>query len=129
MSRFRSSNRSKGYERAVKALHQLVEAEGSDVARSAYAEVMSNILRKEWAVSRNLSESKGHKCVPKILGNRCTAEWEDEMPCFPPAEDHASTWLREGKPIARISQPYALHLGALPEVWTHLKNKRVVTSQ
>lgn len=60
--------------------------------------------------------SMSHPCVHRLFNKRCPdryggnwfAEWDGKMPCHPPATDHPSLWLKDGKAIAFVSEPYGL---------------------
>ena len=96
-------DRTVAYIQALEALRALMAVQGSDVVSLAYAEVVADEHREVFAKSRGLKESGGRLCVHRLLGKQCNFEG-----CQPPAADHDTLWLKDGKPALYLMQPYGL---------------------
>lgn len=111
IDRFVTRNkRSELYREAVEVLQRLFAAEGLDHVSRAFAEVMSPAIRAVW-VAAGVKESQGHPCIQRLLGKRC----DPYSNCNPPAGDHCSLWVKEGKATVLVSQPYGLSWASLQE--------------
>jgi hypothetical protein len=116
MGRF-NSKPSLTYRNAFDALTALVEAEGTDAALRAYAEVTWEAYQKQYAEKFGLKLSSGRTCLARLLGKRCNPDSDRcGIPCHPPGVDHASLWLKDGKPYSYVYQPYGLSMQALREL-------------
>ena len=96
-------DRTAAYIQALEALRALMAVQGSDAAGRAYAEVVADEHREAFAKSRGLTQSDGRLCVQRLVGKQCN--FQD---CAPPAGDHDSLWVRNGKPALYLMQPYGL---------------------
>ncbi len=96
---------------AVKALHRVIEAQGSDAAARAYAEATAESYHEVFAKSRGLKESDGRLCIQKLLGRQCN--FQD---CSPPGGDHDTLWLKDGRPALYLMQPYGLGWNKMREL-------------
>jgi hypothetical protein len=92
------------YLKAVQVLRQLAQKESLDHALQAWAESCADERREAWAQSYGLKESKGHVCLTRFLGKQC-----DSVNCLrAPGDDHRSLWIKHGKPVVYVYQPYGL---------------------
>lgn len=85
----------------------------------AFAEATWAGREEAWAARYRLKKSGGHPCIARLLGKRCWYGGHgsyDSPPCSPPGADHASLWIRDGKPIAYVFQPYGLTNDTLHEL-------------
>lgn len=96
-------DRTVAYIQALEALRALMVAQGSGVVSRAYAEVVADEHREDFAKSRGLKQSDGRLCVQRLIGKQCN--FQD---CAPPAGDHDTLWLKDGKPALYLMQPYGL---------------------
>ncbi|MBI4377240.1 MAG: hypothetical protein HY549_12420 [Elusimicrobia bacterium] len=94
--------RTEKYAQALRALRELLEAQGEDVVGCAYAEAVAQSRYDRFAV-KGLKQSDGRLCVQRLWGKQC-----DLKDCVPPSGDHDSLWLRDGKPAVYLTQPYGL---------------------
>lgn len=115
----------------VRALSSVV---GDDILRvenadRIYAEAVHE--QKERYLAAYLGGAKRsptlHPCITRIIGRRCRiarlrrrASWYDDIedgpPCRPPGDDHPSVWVRDGRAVAYVSQPYHLHHESLADI-------------
>jgi hypothetical protein len=111
------SSPTKTFRDAVKALEKLMEEEGRDKAERAFAAAVWEKRKEHYAKALGLKESGGHPCLARLIGKRCdqsqfylrTSHEEKYAPCsLPAADDHASLWLKDGKPHSYVSQPYGM---------------------
>jgi len=104
--------RSAIYQEAVKTLRKLVEAEGTYAAQYAYATVVSDLIRQDWATHNKLTlyDKGSHWCVRKLLGETCK-----RAICGPGDDfarlDHTSIWRTDSGGSVFVSQPYGLGSG------------------
>lgn len=108
MSRFMTKPSSE-YRAAVDAIASLYSIGD---ANAAYAEAVSPLLLEE--VMTGLRRA-AHPCVERLITrapNHCAANHR----CAPPGTDHPSLWLRHGKPVVFVSQPYDLDGDTLREL-------------
>jgi hypothetical protein len=103
---------------AIKAMQKCVEGAGEDLASRAAAEVLSWGRKERWAEIYGLKESGGRLCVQRLLGKNCIRyNMRDSFcDCQPPGADHASLWLKHGKPHVYVMQPYPMQ----QESWERL---------
>jgi len=110
IGRFLSSTPTPRQLKAVRALRELVDAEGIDSVNCVYAEAVSERRLKEWT-AKNGREINGHRCTRRILDLRCNGGKGCDGGNYPvPGSDHVTFWRREGAPPIYVSQPYALTL-------------------
>lgn len=54
-------------------------------------------------------KSSGKPCIHRLLAHKtCLRSDVRADGCWPPAADHVTLWLRDGKPAMLVSQPYGL---------------------
>ncbi len=101
------SERTPSYQKAVASLQELAAAEGVNKAERAFAEAVSDEIRRR--ETEGLRESTSC-CIKWLLGRRCYYHGggNDRHACEPPATDHASLWNKNGKPEMFVSQPYGI---------------------
>jgi hypothetical protein len=97
------------YQESVETLRKLVEAEGTEAAQYAYATVVSDLIRQEWAGWNRLKlyDKGSHWCVKKLLGETCRRAICGPRDFAP--LDHTSVWRREDGAFVYVSQPYGLY--------------------
>jgi hypothetical protein len=112
-SRFRS-HPSSTFRQAVSALRSLLQEEGVDGARRAYAETTEQAIRDEYLGSHGLLGSHSHHvCVHRLKGQRCP----NDLPHLNlPGADHLSEWKKERQTVLIVSQPYRLRYETLREI-------------
>lgn len=104
---------------AFDAMSALIEKRGLGAAENVYAQAAYRELEERWAKSRNLKRSTGKICVQRLLGKRCMEYYpHGDCRCHIPRADHMSLWMRDGVPIAYVSQPYGLTTRSLTETLT-----------
>jgi len=91
------------YVRALKTLRELLETQGEGAVGCVYAEAVAEAHEETFARSRGLKRSDGHACIERLLGHRCHG-----IHSGPPAGDHDTLWLKGGKPVLYLAQPYGL---------------------
>ncbi|MBI4377375.1 MAG: hypothetical protein HY549_13125 [Elusimicrobia bacterium] len=96
-------DRTAAYIQALEALRALMVAQGSAAVGRAFAEVVADDHLAAFAKSRGLKQSDGRLCVQRLIGKQCN--FQD---CAPPAGDHDTLWLKDGKPALYLMQPYGL---------------------
>jgi hypothetical protein len=65
--------------------------------------------KKEWAEHHGLKEVRNTPyCVCRLLGKVCKRFGVSDCLNAPPGCDHPSLWLRNGKPVTFVFQPYGL---------------------
>lgn len=65
--------------------------------------------RLEALRARGYRKSSGKPCIHRLLGQKtCLRSDVRRDGCWPPAGDHVTLWLRDGKPAMLVSQPYGL---------------------
>ncbi len=112
-SRFRS-HPSSTYRQAVSALRALLQEEGVDGARRAYAETTGQSIRDEYLRSFGVKPSQSHHvCVHRLKGERCS---NDLSHLNVPGADHLSEWKKERETVLIVSQPYHLRYETLREI-------------
>ena len=97
-------DRTAAYLQTLRAMRALMAVQGSDAVSRAYAEVVADEHREVFAKSRGLKQSDGRLCVQRLVGKQCN--FQD---CAPPAGDHDTLWLKDGKPALYLMQPYGLN--------------------
>jgi len=107
-----------------KALSALRQVPGA--ADRIAAEVLSEGTREIWRRQGSqtpkelqYTQAKGHICLRRLLGKRCSYNSHQEPPCQPPGSDHPSLWNQAGKPVCFVFQPYSLsgeNLAALTDL-------------
>jgi hypothetical protein len=108
MSRFMSA-RSELYEKAVRALADLVRREGFDDAGRAWAEVASPLVRRRFCDHWRVRPAPNvTNCAGRLAGRRHKPPFYVCDHCSPPGTDHPWLFLRDGKPALFVSQPYTL---------------------
>jgi hypothetical protein len=116
MSQFIESKRqTDAYRLAVRALGELEPS----MRLAAYAEVESHDQEVSLAAS-GLKDTKGSVCLARLLGKQCTASHYadpgDDFSVRPhtiPRGDHDRLFVRAGKPVLFLSQPYGIALQEL----------------
>lgn len=93
---------------AARALESIPPGERDRV----FAESISHHIEKRFAEAFGLKQSSGRVCIQRLLGRTCT-QWlrshrMGECECLPPGTDHPSLWLKNGKPVVFVSQPYGV---------------------
>ncbi len=112
-SRF-MSHPSSTYRQAVSALRALLQEEGVDGARRAYAETTEQAIRDEYLGALGLIGSHDHHvCVHRLKGQRCS---DDLSHLNMPGANHFSEWKKEGQTVLIVSQPYHLSFEMLGEI-------------
>jgi hypothetical protein len=99
------NKRTARYEQAVAALQALLEEGGLDAVSRAYGEATWQEEERQFRVINKLTPLKGHRCVPRLRGQRCPGKYHymwDKVP----VQDHSSDWKKDGKPYCVVSQPY-----------------------
>jgi hypothetical protein len=108
------------YKEAVRAIRELMEAEGGDSAGRACAEAMQDEVRRWYAEKKHrvwteksvvvTERQTSHVCIQRLKGaKRCVDTYD--RPCnltfeqFP-AADHLSEWHVAGQTASVVSQPY-----------------------
>jgi len=69
-------------------------------------------LVKQFGDIYNLTKSKGHPCIQRLIGKKCS----DDMECAPPDAYHMILWNKFGKPYSYMSQQYVLGLEMMRKV-------------
>ena len=120
ISRFtHGPHRTAAYESAVSALRTIAEDDYGDTALRACGEVVAPRrvdARQRGPDGKTLRQSRGHPCIQRLLGRRCFDGGNRRYPCSPPASDHPTLWLHEGKPYVFISEPYRLTLSDVRDI-------------
>ncbi len=94
--------RTEQYLRALRALRELLEAQGMDAVSSVYAEAVAENHYQAFA-GKGFKQSDGRLCVQRLWGRQCNLK-----DCVPPSGDHDTLWLQNGKPAMYVTQPYGL---------------------
>lgn len=118
MSRF-NKKPSPLYREAVLALSRLIEAEGIDQTERASAEALSEPLLEQWKKTIGATRSQGQPCLNRLLGGRHQEHWNSDRVCHPcriPISDHTTSWIKNGKPVCILSQPYSLSTENMREI-------------
>lgn len=103
------SNKSADYRAAVKALRKVISEESFDQAQRAVAEAFHRPVKEGFIEAYGFKESSGRPCLSRLLGGRCAYPFHTrDKPCAPPSRDHESIWLKDGKPVVLVNQPYGL---------------------
>ena len=102
--------RTKEYLAAVHSLRNLENAGGSP--GRAYAEAECEKALHQWAQKHGLTRSKGHVCLTRLVWHCKRSHGCAQLA----GSDHASLWLKDGKPHVYVSQPYGLSLETLLEM-------------
>lgn len=98
----------------IKAMAKLLKVGDLDDVRRAYGHAIQGELLNDWAKGIGLRQSPGQVCIRRLLGKSCGFEIHS---CVPPRTDHASLWLKDGKPYCIVSQPYGpLSMSELEEI-------------
>ncbi|NUM45378.1 MAG: hypothetical protein HUU38_11795 [Anaerolineales bacterium] len=101
------------YLKAVSMLMELLEDEGADTVKRAYAEAVFE--RKIQGYKRDMKAPRdSHVCVSRLKGERCPGEKCHSPVCIP-GMDHVSEWRKDGKTESIVSQPYRMNLKTLKE--------------
>jgi len=96
----------------IKAIGNLLKASGLDAVRRAYGHAIQGELLNWWAKELGLKRSPGQVCIRRLLGKPGLS-----LSCLPPRTDHASLWLKDGKPYCIVSKPYGpLSMSKLEEI-------------
>jgi hypothetical protein len=83
------------------------ERKGSGMTKEEESESVQR--ENEWSKREGLKRSKAAPfCVCRLLGKRCSSFGMGTCPNAVPEADHPSLWLRDGKPVAFVSQPYQI---------------------
>ena len=106
---------SASYLRALRALEELAEEEGSDAVRRACADATWEDNKKSFVKSKGLREAKSQS-IERLIGKHSKSLLESPSPAVLPGDDHPSLWLKNGKPHVYISQPYELSIEDLKEL-------------
>ena len=102
------------YRQAVNACRALLQAEGDDGVRRAYAESTTNAIRDGYLRFWRLKPSRSdHVCVQRLKGERCP---DDLSHLKLRGADHLSEWTDGKKTVLIVSQPYHLHYETLEQV-------------
>lgn len=97
------------YEKAVLALHALLETEGADRVRRACADVTSEVNKKRFAEINGLKQARYaelHRLMPKPVRNPMDRILINNGSNF---IDHPSLWLKDGKPVIFLSEVYEMN--------------------
>ena len=107
MSRF-MKDRSEAYEKAVEALTRLLKEEDPDSVERACAEILAPIREKKFLEWRELERylDLPRNCVAELLGKRHRDPCCEY--CGPPVDDHTQSFVKDGKIITLVTQPYDL---------------------
>jgi len=122
MSRKFHENGSQKYKHAVKAIQELLAAEGADIATSAYAEAVHAAVRDAYQKENRANPAKdSHVCVNRLKGSKnCPDKYNrtGTVKCELrlPASDHLSEWVKDGETFSIVSQPYGISYVALKEM-------------
>jgi len=114
--------RTEAYLAAIKALRDLIEAEGLNKANRAYAEASAETIQESFAKIEGATRAGGRMCMRRLLGKKCTVGYPSEIrdgashECVPPGSDHVSLWNKDGKASMLVSQPYDLSYRTLKEM-------------
>jgi hypothetical protein len=117
MTRHFVSKPSEAYKAAVRALKDLMKAEGGDVAGRACAEAMSQYHKTVYAERQHrpwtdqqrvqlIESEKSHVCVERLKGaKRCPETMKNPCgwPTGLPGQDHLSEWQASGKTKDMVS--------------------------
>lgn len=112
------------YRAAIKAIRDLMETEGADKADRAFAEVMTEKKKEDFAKRHGVTRATGGICVRRLFGKRCTIGYPSDPfgtghACLPPGSDHISLWNKDGKASLLVSQPYGLAYRTLKEIMAY----------
>lgn len=102
---------SQTYLRALTALQELMKEEGADAVTRACADITWEDSKTTFAQRGGLKESSKSASIERLIGKRpgTSRRFADSArPLVLPADDHPSLWLKDKKPHAYVSQPYAL---------------------
>lgn len=107
---------SEAWVNAVNTMKAMMEPRSEDVLIYAYAEATYERYKDDWASRHGVKQTpSGHACIARLLGRQCKvgydphgANYNSRPPCHPPGDDHASLWLKDGKPAIYVFQPYSL---------------------
>jgi hypothetical protein len=100
--------------RLITDLRQLTAESDVDVVSRVYASAVHAASCQEWAQGLGLRRSTGHPCLGRLRDGRCTEQYayqygqstKHRIPCRIPGADHDSLWLKNGKPVLYVTQPY-----------------------
>lgn len=115
-------NGSQKYRQAVKAIQELVAAEGGDVATRAYAEAVHTAVRDAYQKDNGVVPAKdSHVCANRLKGAKyCPDKYNTtgiaKCDLRIPNSDHLSEWVKDGETFSIVSQPYGLSFEALKEM-------------
>lgn len=103
------------YQKAVRCVAELIEAEGLDVAERAVAEALATPRSEAFVKRYGVSLSQGAACLKRLTGGKHigTVEHAIGAECRAPSADHDTLWLKGGKPHIYMSEPYSLGLKAI----------------
>lgn len=97
------------YTNTITVLSTLLEIEGLDTVNRAFADVANSEIRYQQTKGLH-KRQQSHVCVSRLQGkSKCPNS--PENPCFSPdfpGKDHVTEWVKEGKTVKIISQPYYL---------------------
>lgn len=99
---------------AIRALQKIHDRKGS--ADRVFAAAMRDRLEKEWAEENGLCRAEGHICIHRLLDFHCPPVVQDTCELMPPHTDHASLWIKDGRPHCLVSQPYELEMEDIEEI-------------
>lgn len=91
---------------AVKEIQALAKATSPEECRRAFASATAAVYEEEFRRRYGVTRSKSTACIQRLLGKRCGISLQRDCDCHPPGTDHASLWLKDGKPHLFVSQPY-----------------------
>jgi hypothetical protein len=113
VSRFHGPPVSPEYYRALLALYDVPAGDRDRV----FADSIAQHIEERFAEAFQLKKSSGSLCVQRLLGKRCGKGkiWAN-CECFPPGTDHASLWLKDGKPALFVSQPYGITANTMQDM-------------
>lgn len=100
------------YEAAVAALQALSEEGGSPTR--AFAEAVAETRQQRFGARHKVKPSGGSATIARLIGKGLSQE--DRYLLRPPGADHDSLWLRDGKPVMFVTQPYELHRDGMREI-------------
>jgi hypothetical protein len=106
----------------VTTLKALAAAEGWDRVDRAFAAATTVSINENLAARLGKAKrSPAHPCIARLISGTCSwskgrEPYEHEPPCEPPVDDHPSLWIRDGKPVAYVSEHYDLDLPHMREI-------------
>jgi len=73
------------------------------------AQITTPDRKQQWAEKYGLRQARQSPyCVCRLLGKRCRYGGSSDCPHAVPEADHPTLWLRHGKPVVFVSQPYQI---------------------